>query len=138
MGTPLALIRELNGTIAQASDLRRAAMLRHLTDLYLVSADGYSDEEIAVVDDVFVCLVATIEESSCALVAMGDAPLALVEGTVGTGNAETIVMLARAIDLPWETTKNIISMAARRHQRPNGDIDKSLAAFRRLKQSTAQ
>ncbi|MEJ2435934.1 MAG: DUF2336 domain-containing protein, partial [Pseudolabrys sp.] len=78
------------------------------------------------------------DEVVAALVAMGDAPLALVESTVGTGNAETIVVLARAIDLPWETTKNIIGMAAKRHQRPTGDIEKSLAAFRRLKQSTAQ
>ena len=70
MGAPLALIRELDGSIAQASDIKRAAMLRHLTDLYLTGADEFSDDDIAVVDDVFVRLVSTIEESSRALLAI--------------------------------------------------------------------
>lgn len=70
MGAPLALIRELDSTIAHASDIRRAAMLRHLTDLYLLGADDFSDEEIDIVDDVFVRLVATIEESSRALLSI--------------------------------------------------------------------
>jgi uncharacterized protein (DUF2336 family) len=76
MGAPLALIRELDNTIEHASDIRRAAMLRHLTDLYLVGVDEFSDDEIAVVDDVFVRLVATIEESSRALLAIRIAPVA--------------------------------------------------------------
>ncbi len=70
MGAPLALIHELDGSIAQASDLKRAAMLRHLTDLYLVGAEEFSDDEIAVVDDVFMRLVATIEQSSRALLSI--------------------------------------------------------------------
>jgi len=70
MGAPLALIRELDSTISHASDLRRAAMLRHLTDLYLLGAEEFSDDEIDIVDDVFVRLVATIEESSRALLSI--------------------------------------------------------------------
>ena len=70
MGAPLALIRELDSTIAHASDIRRAAMLRHLTDLYLVGAEEFSAEEVDVVDDVFMRLVATIEESSRALLSI--------------------------------------------------------------------
>ena len=76
MGAPLALIRELDSTIAHASDLRRAAMLRHLTDLYLLGAEDFTDEEINIVDDVFVRLVATIEESSRALLSLRIAGLA--------------------------------------------------------------
>jgi uncharacterized protein (DUF2336 family) len=70
MGAPLALIRELESTVAQASDIKRAAMLRHLTDLYLVGAEEFSDDEIAAVDDVFLRLVGIIEESSRALLAI--------------------------------------------------------------------
>jgi uncharacterized protein (DUF2336 family) len=76
MGAPLALIRELDSTMAQASDIRRAAMLRHLTDLYLVGAEDFSDDEIGVIDDVFVRLVETIEESSRALLAIRIAGIA--------------------------------------------------------------
>jgi uncharacterized protein (DUF2336 family) len=70
MGVPLSLIRELDSTVAQASDIKRAAMLRHLTDLYLVGVEEFSDAEIAVVDDVFLRLVQIIEESSRALLAI--------------------------------------------------------------------
>jgi uncharacterized protein (DUF2336 family) len=69
MSAPLALIRALDNSAAQASDIKRAAMLRHLTDLYLTGAEDFSDDEVALVDDVFVRLVTTIEESSRALLA---------------------------------------------------------------------
>jgi uncharacterized protein (DUF2336 family) len=51
-------------------------MVRQLTDLYLVNADQYSDDEIAVIDEVFVRLVATIEESARALLAIRLGPYA--------------------------------------------------------------
>ncbi len=62
MGAPLTLIHELESSISSSSDERRSAMLRHLTDLFLVGSDQYSDAEIDLIDDVFVRLVATIEE----------------------------------------------------------------------------
>ncbi len=75
MDAPLAFIQEINSTIAQSSSERRSTMLRRLTDFFLVSADQYSDDEIALVDEVFVRLVETIEESSRALLAIRLAPL---------------------------------------------------------------
>ena len=51
-------------------------MSRHLTDLYLVNSDKYSDNDIALIDEVFIRLVATIEESSRALLAIRLAPMA--------------------------------------------------------------
>ena len=75
MGAPLAFIQELDSTIAQSSGDRRVAMLRHLTDLFLVGSDQYSDDEIALIDDVFVRLVGAIEESSRALLAIRLGPL---------------------------------------------------------------
>ncbi|MGE5774486.1 MAG: hypothetical protein ACM3Z4_21075 [Hyphomicrobiales bacterium] len=64
MGAPLELIQQLDSSIAHSTDERRSAMLRHLTDLFLVGSDQYSDDEIDLIDDVFMRLVTTIEESS--------------------------------------------------------------------------
>lgn len=70
-----AFIQEIDSTIAQSSRDRRAEMVRHLTDFFLVGSDQYSDDEISLIDDVFVRLVGTIEESSRALLAIRLGPL---------------------------------------------------------------
>ena len=76
MSTPLPILRELDRAITRSTDHRRADMVRQLTDLYLVNADQYSDDEIALIDEVFVRLVATIEESARALLAIRLGPYA--------------------------------------------------------------
>ena len=75
MGAPLELIQQLDSSIAHSTDERRSAMLRHLTDLFLVGSDAYSEHEVDLIDDVFVRLVATIEESSRALLAIRLGPV---------------------------------------------------------------
>lgn len=75
MNAPLTFIHEIDNAIAHSSGDRRAQMIRHLTDLYLVDSDTYSDDEIALIDDVFVRLVVTIEESSRALLASRLGPM---------------------------------------------------------------
>jgi len=76
MGAPLELIQQLDSSISQSTDERRSAMLRHLTDLFLVGSDQYSNAEIDLIDDVFVRLVSSIEESSRALLAIRLGPVA--------------------------------------------------------------
>jgi uncharacterized protein (DUF2336 family) len=76
MSTPLPILREIDSAILRSTDHRRADMVRQLTDLYLVNAEQYSDAEIAVIDEVFVRLVATIEESARALLAIRLGPYA--------------------------------------------------------------
>jgi uncharacterized protein (DUF2336 family) len=75
MNAPLAFIDEIETSIAHSSDSRRAEMVRHLTDLFLVNADQYSAAEVALIDDVFVRLVVTIEESARALLAIRLGPI---------------------------------------------------------------
>ncbi len=104
MGAPLALIRELDGSIAQASDLKRAGMLRHLTDLYLVGAEEFSDDEIALVDEVFVRLVTTIEESSRALLSIRIA---------GVAKAPPKVLRMLACDDAIEVASPVLSQSER-------------------------
>jgi uncharacterized protein (DUF2336 family) len=66
----LSLIDEIESTIAHSSSRRRAEMMRRLADLFLVNVDQYSDDEVALIDDIFVRLVVTIEESARALLAI--------------------------------------------------------------------
>jgi len=75
MGAPLELIQELDSSISHSPDKRRSVMLRHLTELFLIGSDQYSEEEIDLIDDVFVRLVGTIEQSSRALLSLRLAPI---------------------------------------------------------------
>ena len=75
MSAHLAFIHEIDNAIAQSSSDRRAEMTRHLTDLFLADANQYSDDEIELIDDVFVRLIAIIEESSRALLASRLGPM---------------------------------------------------------------
>ncbi|HET9716420.1 MAG TPA: DUF2336 domain-containing protein [Pseudolabrys sp.] len=104
MGAPLELIHQLDNSIAQSSDERRSAMLRHLTDLFLVGSDQYSEDEIDLIDDVFVRLVKTIEESSRAL-------LAIRLGPVPTAPPKILRLLA--CDDVIEVASPVLSQAER-------------------------
>jgi len=104
MGAPLTLIHELESSIAHSSDERRSAMLRHLTDLFLVGSDQYTDDEIDLIDDVFVRLVATIEDSSRAL-------LAIRLGPVSTAPPKILRLLA--CDDAIEVASPVLTQAER-------------------------
>ena len=80
MGAPLELIQELDSSITHSTDQRRSVMLRHLTDLYLVGSEQYSEDEIDLIDDVFVRLVSTIEQSARALHAIRLGPVMVGAG----------------------------------------------------------
>lgn len=69
MHAELALFQELEHAIAKSSDARRAEMVRHLGDLLVSNIDTYSDDEITLIDDVFLRLVVTIEETAKMLLA---------------------------------------------------------------------
>jgi uncharacterized protein (DUF2336 family) len=75
MQSELAFFTEVEGAIARSSGARRADMARSLTDLFLANADRFSEDEITLIDDVFVRLVVTIEESSRTLLSALMAPL---------------------------------------------------------------
>ena len=70
MNAQFSVISEIENTIARSSAPKRAEMVRRLADLFLVNADQYSDDEITLIDEIFVRLVATIEESARALLAI--------------------------------------------------------------------
>jgi uncharacterized protein (DUF2336 family) len=76
MGPSQMLIRDLHDRIGEIAPDRQALTLRHLTDLYLVGAAQFSSDDIALVDDMFVRLLETIDEAARALLASRLGPAA--------------------------------------------------------------
>ncbi len=64
MGPSQMLIRDLYGKLGDISPDRRALTLRHLTDLYLVGSEQFSSDEIGLIDEIFVQLLESIDDSS--------------------------------------------------------------------------
>src|SRR3954468_23728834 len=69
------LLDELQSALSHGTVARRVETLRRVTDLFLNGAVDYSDEQIALFDDVFQCLMRHIEASARALLANRLAPL---------------------------------------------------------------
>ena len=76
MGASQALIRDLYDKIDDIAPDRRALALRHLTDLFLVGAEQYSADDIALIDDIFVRLMESIDDAARALLASRLGPVA--------------------------------------------------------------
>jgi uncharacterized protein (DUF2336 family) len=70
------LLDELQATLAHGTVARRVETLRRVTDLFLDGVVDYSDEQIAVFDDVFNALVRQIETKAKILLAQRLAPVA--------------------------------------------------------------
>jgi uncharacterized protein (DUF2336 family) len=69
------LLDELQFTLAHGTVARRVETLRRVTDLFTSGAVEFSDEQIALFDDVFQCLILHIETSAKALLANRLAPI---------------------------------------------------------------
>jgi uncharacterized protein (DUF2336 family) len=70
-----SLLDELQTTLAHGTVARRVETLRRVTDLFIDGAVDYSDDQIALFDDVFQCLIVHIEVSAKALLANRLAPI---------------------------------------------------------------
>jgi uncharacterized protein (DUF2336 family) len=75
MNAELALIREVETSIAAVSASRRSDMLQKVVDLFCAASDEPSYEDLSVFDDVFVRLAADIELEARALLASRLAPI---------------------------------------------------------------
>ena len=62
--TPQTLIDELEDAITKQNLSKRAAVLRRVTDLFVQSGTGFSEEQIAMFDDVMSRLVVAIDTSA--------------------------------------------------------------------------
>ena len=70
-----SLLDELQTTLAHGTVARRVETLRRVTDLFINGAVDFSDEQIALFDDVFQCLMLHIENSAKALLSNRLAPV---------------------------------------------------------------
>uniref|UniRef100_Q07QJ8 DUF2336 domain-containing protein n=1 Tax=Rhodopseudomonas palustris (strain BisA53) TaxID=316055 RepID=Q07QJ8_RHOP5 len=71
-----SLLDELQATLAHGTVARRVETLRRVTDLFIEGAVDYSDQQVAVFDDVFECMVQHIEATAKVLLAERLAPIA--------------------------------------------------------------
>jgi uncharacterized protein (DUF2336 family) len=69
------LLDELQATLSHGTVSRRVETLRRVTDLFIGGVVDYSDDQIAVFDDVFQCLIGHIETSAKVMLAERLAPI---------------------------------------------------------------
>src|SRR5436309_598060 len=98
------LLDELQTTLAHGTVARRVETLRRVTDLFLNGAVDYSDEQIALFDDVFHCLMRHIEASAKALLASRLAPV---------DTAPPLTIRALAFDELIEVAAPVLSQSER-------------------------
>jgi uncharacterized protein (DUF2336 family) len=78
----LGLIDELEAALASSDISRRIGILTRVTDLFVTGAELYSEEQVAVFDDVMARLVTAIEAEARAKLAHRLAPIANAPSTV--------------------------------------------------------
>ena len=69
---------------------------------------------------------------------MANMPPELIERSVNDTHVESLLVLAKAVGLSWETTKSILTLAATKYGRSAADVERCMAAFERLKQPIAR
>jgi uncharacterized protein (DUF2336 family) len=75
MGAPASLLPELEEVVQHGSAEKRAETLRRITTLFLDGAAVFSDEHVALFDDVIGCLIEEIEAKALAELARRIAPV---------------------------------------------------------------
>jgi uncharacterized protein (DUF2336 family) len=78
------------------------------------------------------------DEAAVALSLMCDLPIGLVERALVQSEPEQLLILAKAIDLSWDTTKAILTLQAGRSGVTKERLDECFASFLRLKPKTAK
>lgn len=69
---------------------------------------------------------------------MCDLPIGLIERTLVQSEPEQLLILAKAIDLSWETTKVVLNLSAGRSSMTKERLDQAFASFFRLQPKTAR
>ncbi len=103
-----SLLDELEAAVASGSNARRLQILTGITDLFVASAPRYSEDQIAVFDEVMARLVLTIEAKSRARLAHRLAPIA---------NAPSSVIYMLAFDDDIEVARPVLIQSERLGER---------------------
>lgn len=84
-----SLILELDAALSKATNHRQLEILRRVTDLFVIGADKYTDEQVAIFDDVIARLIANMDqralrELSARLSDVANPPRSVVEQLSGS------------------------------------------------------
>jgi uncharacterized protein (DUF2336 family) len=101
---PIAFLDEIGEALAHGSRERRESMLRHVTDLFAGRAADYSEDEVALFDDVINLLAAEIEFHARVALATQLAPIP---------NAPPRIVKALAFDDAIEIAAPVLTKSAR-------------------------
>src|SRR5215475_14250712 len=104
MNAALSLLSQVDEALSSGSFSRRAEMIRHVTDLFIVGAARCSDADVALFDTVFTRLAAEIEQGARALLATRLAPIP---------NAPPITIRALALDDAIEVAGPVLTQSPR-------------------------
>jgi uncharacterized protein (DUF2336 family) len=99
-----SLLDELQATLAHGTVARRVETLRRVTDLFINGGVDFSDDQIALFDDVFQCLIHHIESSAKALLSNRLAPI---------DRAPPLTIRALAFDDVIEVAAPVLSQSER-------------------------
>jgi uncharacterized protein (DUF2336 family) len=94
-----SVLHDVQNSIATGSVATRSALLRYVTDLFIVGSDQLSEDDIILFDDVYARLVVDIEYGARALLALRLAPLA---------NAPRGIVRALALDDDIDVARPIL------------------------------
>jgi uncharacterized protein (DUF2336 family) len=78
------------------------------------------------------------DEAAIALSIMSNLPTGLIERAIASQRPEQILIVAKAIGLPWETASEILLLKAQSAGRPPLDLEQCAATFARLQPGTAK
>jgi hypothetical protein len=78
------------------------------------------------------------DETAIALSLLSDLPIGAIERTLVHDHADHVLVLAKSIDLSWETTKAILLMQIKTKSRSTREFEQCLANFNKLKPETAR
>src|SRR5499426_2555466 len=104
MNAAMSLLNRVEDAISSGSLSRRAEMLRHVTDLFVIGSPQCTEEDVAVFDSVFTRLAAEIETTARTLLATRLAPIP---------NAPPITIRALALDDAIEVAGSVLTQSPR-------------------------
>ena len=57
-----SLILELDAALSKATNFRQLEILRRVTDLFIIGAENYNEEQVAIFDDVIARLIENMDQ----------------------------------------------------------------------------
>lgn len=116
-----SLILELDAALSTATNHRQLEILRRVTDLFIIGADGYNEDQVAIFDDVIARLIENMDqralrELSARLAEVANPPRSVVTHLSGLDDiAISGPALEKSDGISDETLVNIATSKSQKH-----------------------